>query len=460
MRDLVKKILSRLPSGFTDGAKLAYDCIPPSIRYGKPYRDALALFKESDNWTLEQLEALQVKKLRRLLLHCQENVPYYQRTFAEIGFDAREFSSLQDMQKLPVLTKSDILNNKKDFIARNAHELKPREASTGGSTGNPLVFSHDIHSHAWERALVVRQMNWLGRRPHEVIASLKADSFATGPRLHRYYPCSKQLRFVFRSVTNEDLETIFHTIERRNPRYLKAYPSRLSLLGGWMDRNNKRLPNLKHVVSSSENLYPALREKLNSIFNTKIVDHYGQNEQVATAFECEHASGYHIQMEQSYVELFPANDDKYEIVGTSLESFAMPFIRYRTSDLVSKVEKGCACGRNHPRISAVTGRREDVIITPERRYLTSFVLGDSFNNLMELKSTQLIQEDLHTLRILIEPWEPISCEGAKKVISQALNEHLKGSEIRVFIEVVHEIPRTSRGKLPFIVSRLKLEDYL
>lgn len=460
MQEFAKNILRRLPSGFSDYAKIAYDCVPPSVRYGTPYRDALKLFKESDRWSLTQLQELQVIKLKRLLIHCQENVPYYQRVFSEIGFDARSFSSLEDMQKIPVLTKRDILKNKEDFIAVNADSLHVRPASTGGSTGNPLVFLHDKSCRAWERALAHRQMQWLDWRPGDRISALKADSFSPARELPRYYPCSSQLRFVIQSLTNQDLENIYLTLEHYKPKYIKAYPSRLSLLAGWMDRNNKRLPNLKYVVSSSENLYPALREKIEVIFNTKIIDHYGQNEQVATAFECEHASGYHIQMEQCYVELFPAHDDKHEIVGTSLESFAMPFIRYRTSDLVSHMEEGCACGRSHPKLVSVTGRREDVIITPDGRYLTSYILGQRFTELTTLKSTQIIQEDLYTVRVLIEPWEQGPCTEEMELIRQALASHLNDSEMDLLIEVVQDIPRTKRGKLPFIVSRLKLEDYI
>jgi len=212
-------------------------------------------------------------------------------------------------------------------------------------------------------------------------------------------------------------------------------------------------------MTSSENLYPSVREQAERAFGTAVIDHYGQNEEVACAFQCSEANGYHIQVEHSIVELLPLRDGEWEIVGTSLHNTGMPFVRYRTGDLAIGSDEPCACGRKHPVISAIEGRDSEIIVTPERNIVAPVAMDYAFYHLEEIREGQIIQEDINTLRVKIVPWERIS-EQTKASLKKELSSYLKSETMRVHIEEVEEIPRTKRGKRPFIISRIKIDDYV
>lgn len=103
----------------------------------------------SQYWPLEQLEDLRVQRLRDLLMHAKAHVPYYRDLFKRLGFDPQGMGSINDLQRLPFLTKADIRANTDAMKSDQAQGLA--RFNTGGSSGEPLVFfigrervSHDV----------------------------------------------------------------------------------------------------------------------------------------------------------------------------------------------------------------------------------------------------------------------------------------------------------------------------
>ena len=100
-------------------------------------------------WRAEQLQDLQLARLKRLLTHAQQHVPYYRELFARLGFQAEQVSSLKDLQALPFLNKAEIRGNTEALKSELASGLA--RFNTGGSSGEPLIFfigkervSHDV----------------------------------------------------------------------------------------------------------------------------------------------------------------------------------------------------------------------------------------------------------------------------------------------------------------------------
>jgi phenylacetate-CoA ligase len=253
MRALLKMALGLLPGQTSDIARIAYDCLPPGLRYGRAYRQTIALLERSERWTLPELQAHQRRRLDPLLLHCLENVPYYTRAFGELGVDAAAIKSGLDISALPLLTKDDVRRNKAELRARNIPFRRCEPANTGGSTGDPLDFTLDLDARAMERALTLRQLRWLGYEKGDVIAEIKADAFADPARLFRYFPCSKQVRFSFLSADDAKLAATVAALERFRPAFIKAYPSALALLAGWLGRHKRRIPPPPPEESSAIN---------------------------------------------------------------------------------------------------------------------------------------------------------------------------------------------------------------
>ena len=99
--------------------------------------------EETQWWPPEKLKELQNIKLRALINHAYNNIPYYHRAFEERGLNNSDIQTVEDLQKLPVLTKNDIRQNFNDLITKGSKKLKPFLDATSGSTGEPLKFYLD-----------------------------------------------------------------------------------------------------------------------------------------------------------------------------------------------------------------------------------------------------------------------------------------------------------------------------
>jgi len=459
VRRFLKTFLPKVLGPLWDPAKILYDMVPLPLRYGRAYSEAVSLLDAGERWDLEKLVAYQEHMLRRLVRHCYANVPYYRKVFADSSLTPDDISTIGDLEKLPFLTKAIVRKHKKDLLATNFSSLRTQPDSTSGSTGAPLDFYVDNATRAIEVALAFRHLRWLDYEDGDRIAEIKEDCFADPDRVCRYFPGSKHLRFSFFRIDDSRLEKTALALEEFKPMFIKAFPSSLFVLSSWMERHRKTIAPPKYVITSSETLYPSTKDLAEKVFKAPVIDWYGQNEKVATAFQCDKARGYHIQMEQAIVELIPSKTGAYEIVGTALHAFGMPFIRYRTGDTGVREDQPCPCGRVHPVLSELMGREGEFIITPEKQIVTPTAMDYAIYHLEEIKESQIIQEDINTLRIKVVPWEIIS-ESTKGRLLHEIRGYLGSPGMNLVWEEVAEIPRTSRRKKPFVISYLNVEDYI
>jgi phenylacetate-CoA ligase len=459
VREFLKTFLPKILGPLWDPAKILYDMLPLPVRYGRAYSEAASLLEAAERWNLDKLVEYQETMLRRLIRHCYANVPYYRKVFLDAGLRPDDIGTIGDLEKLPFLTKAIVIRHKKDLLATNFSYFRAQVDSTSGTTGAPLDFYVDDATKAMEVALALRHLRWLDYRDGDRIAEIKEDCFVDPDRLYYYFPGSEHLKFSFFRVDDSKLEQTALALERFKPMFIKAFPSSLFILSRWMERNNKRIQAPKYIITSSETLFPSTRDLAERVFKAPVIDWYGQNEKVATAFQCEIGRGYHIQMEQAIVELIPSKTGLLEIVGTSLHAFEMPFIRYRTGDTAMKEDQPCPCGRIHPVLSELIGREGEFIVTPEKQIVTPTAMDYAVYHLEEIKESQIIQEDINTLRIKVAPWEIIS-ESTKQRLLKEIRGYLGSPGMNLVLEEVEEIPRTSRSKKPFVISYLNVEDYI
>jgi phenylacetate-coenzyme A ligase PaaK-like adenylate-forming protein len=460
MRGYVKSLLQRrVPAPLREWAQFVADRIPPSMRYGRPYREALHLLRASESWDEKTLLSYQEKRLKILVNHCYANVPYYKEIFQEKGLTPEDIRTVNDLKKLPFLTKKIVKERKEDLISRNFSFLKREQVSTSGSTGAPLDFYMDPTTRPMERALAFRHLLWLGYTSEDRLATFKVLPLANPKRFYQHFRRGSELRISFRDMDEQRLEKTSDLLEEFKPTFISAWPSSLYILARWMARKKRTIPPPKFLVTGSENIYPHMTELIEDVFKAPVSDFYGQEESVAIAMQCSFRRGYHIQMEMGILELLPFRDGMSEIVGTGLHNMVMPFLRYRTGDLAADGSGPCPCGRKHPLISGIVGREADLIVTPEGKVVSPLLLNYPFHRLEEIKEGQVIQEDIKTLRVLTVPWERIS-ESTKEQLEKEIEACLASPGMRVIIEEAEEIPRTASLKKAFVISHIQLEDYL
>ena len=112
-----------------------------------------------------------------------------------------------------------------------------------------------------------------------------------------------------------------------------------------------------------------------------------------------------------------------------------------------------------PGVTGLVGRHGDIVVTPERKIISSSLIDYSFNNLGEIKEGQIVQEDLRTITVKVVPWDDLS-ETTRFRLIKEIESYLQSPKMKVSVQVVDHIRPTPAGKRPILVSRLRLEDVL
>jgi phenylacetate-CoA ligase len=308
-----------------------------------------------------------------------------------------------------------------------------------------------------DRALALRHMLWLGYRKSDSVARFRVFRFSNPNKLIEYDRIGRELRLTLDRGDESELARTADALNSFKPYFISAWPSCLYILARWLGKTGQKIHSPRYIITSSENLYPHVRETIERAIGAPVIDWYGQEESVAVAMQCSEARGYHIQMEAGFVELIPRHGGYFEIVGTNLHNFVMPFVRYRTGDLVAEGLGTCNCGREHPTLSGIIGRESDLIVTHRNTIVSSLGLNFVFHHLDEIKESQIIQESLERLHIKVVPWNKLG-PHTLKTLKKRVSDHMQWDGMEIHVEQVDHIPRNAGGKRPFFMSHVQLRD--
>ena len=433
-------------------------------RFGREFHDLLEYWHKTEWFAYSDLIELQNEKLRTLIKHVYETVPYYQKIMKERKLTHVDFKTVNDLYKLPVLTREDVRLNLDNLISSKFERSKLRHGHTSGTTGSPLQFYWDKHCCLVNNVADWRQKNWAGLNYGDKYAVILGRTIVPisqeKPPFWRMNYLHNQLWLSAFHMTEENLRFYLEKLEEYEPLVLEGYPSTLFILAKYLTSHNKTF-SLKAALTSSETLHEAQRGIIEKAFCCPVFDYYGLAERTIFTTECEKHCGHHINMEYGIVELMnnsgePVGKDKMgKMVGTSLHNYGMPFIRYATNDVSSILPVSCSCGRELPLMSDVTTKAEDIIVTRDRGYISPSVLTHPFKPLNGVKASQIIQEDINHIIIKIVRTPEYTKENTRLLLD-AMKKRL-GNNMDIDIQFVESIPRTSAGKFRWIISKVPLQ---
>jgi phenylacetate-CoA ligase len=141
------------------------------------------------------------------------------------------------------------------------------------------------------------------------------------------------------------------------------------------------------------------------------------------------------------------------MAGTSLHNFGMPLIRYQTTDRAAFKTEPCTCGRALRLMEDITTKAEDLLRLRDGRLIPPSVLTHPFKPLDSIEGSQLVQTDLDRLLVRIQPGGEFGDHHRQHLVRE-LKARL-GDDMRIDIECVDELPRTSRGKFKWVVSEIE-----
>ena len=436
------------------------------IYFGKFYKLYQSLLK--NQWRdYEFLREQQNYALERMIKYCYEEIPYYRELFDSLHLKPEDIKLVEDLPRLPVLTKDIIKKNWGKFYPKSIGKIRYLERSTGGTTGVPFRYRQDEYDRALSLALRYRGWSYAGYKLGDKLVIVGGSSIL--PRLNsklaritEAYIKNAKFLSAF-DMSDSNLRKYVKIINSFKPRFIYGYASALYFLSRWIVENSVSIWRPRAIFTTSEKLYDYMRSSIELAFNCEVFDNYGLNDGGVSAFECDRHEGLHVDMERSVMEIvneegYPIEKGEGRILATSLYNYSMPFLRYDTGDWGVVDKKMCACNRGLPLIKEIKGRTVDVFVTPEGTYVHGWYFLRLFRHIFNLypnslKEYQVIQKGVKEILIKVVP--------SFKFRSEVLNEiekiiKAKSSEWHVEFEIVDYIERTASGKFKFIKSELKM----
>lgn len=422
------------------------------------------LLEQSQWWPTARIEALQLERLRRLLVRAGTKVPYYRDLFARLGFDPAGVGGVADLQRLPFLTKTVIRANQDALRAEDADGLA--RFNTGGSSGEPLIFFIGRERVSRDVAAKWRATRWWDVDIGDPEIVLWGSPIEVGAqdrvRQIRDTLMRTQLLPAF-EMSESRLDGFIATIRKTRPKMLFGYPSAFALIAAHARKRGVRLDDLgiKVAFVTSERLYDHQRELISQAFGAPVANGYGGRDAGFIAHQCPHGS-MHITAEDIVVEIVSPDGrvlppgESGEIVTTHLATGDYPFIRYRTGDIGTLGTEPCACGRGLPVLKEVQGRSTDFVVAADGTVMHGLALVYVVRDLPGIRSFKIVQESLALTRVYIVA-DPGLAPDAPTAIVRGLKARL-GAQVDIVVEQVEAIPAERSGKFRYIVSHVARED--
>lgn len=460
----MQDIYDRSPVFIQNLMLTAYSALLDRERYGGCF-GALQKDFEKMQWDSEEsIIKWQDMRLRELIKHAYDTVPYYRDLFDRENLKPDDIKSQADLPKIPVLTRADIQNNIKALISTDYGKSKLKAGHTSGTTGSPLEVFYDERVIKATYVLMDRQYKWAGAtlsRGGDRIAVLRGNVIVPAiqkkPPFWRYNYFHNQLLMSAFHLSKDNLKYYLLELDRYQPKVIDGYPSTLYVLARHLNSIGQTFP-VKAVITSSETLYDFQRAEIEKAFCCKIFDYFAAAERVIFSTECEQHKGHHLGMEYGITEVLDSDlkpvtyGEKGLLVGTSLHNYGMPMIRYVTNDISSIKKERCPCGRKSPLMDSVSTKAEDIIALRDGRMISPSVLTHPFKPMHSVEESQIIQEDYDDIIIKLVVNQTYS-ESDAAHLTKEFQQRL-GENVNIAIEVVDVLSRTKSGKFKWVISKV------
>ena len=408
----------------------------------------------------DKLRQIQLERLKNIISHSYKTVPYYKKMMDEYGVRPESIGTLDDIKKIPVLSKRDVLEAEESMISNKYPRWALRAARTGGSTGAPLVIYRNFFSIGYEHAFARRQWDWAGIKFSDRCAYLMSRVVVRpgkkNGQFHTFDPVMKDLILSSHHLSKNTAKQYVQVMKEYNIKAIVGYPSAINLIAKVCLEDELKL-DLKAILTTSEMLTNSMRMTVEKAFDCKVFDFYGSAERVCYIHTCNHGN-YHVIPEYGLTELVPIENSvgNYKVIATGFWNYAMPLIRYDTGDIVTKSEDKCPCQRQFQVIKSIDGRDGDVIATPSGKQLgvtlmiqiLYVICGSRY-----ILESQIVQDRVDHVIIKYVPHEKF----AKKDIDDfrcTLSKYLP-NDLKFDIKQVNAVEKTISGKVRPLVSLIK-----
>lgn len=427
------------------------------------YQDVMPYLRELEEsqwWPLERLRALQNQKLRRLIAHVYQHVPFYHELMERRGLTPADIQTTDDLVRLPIVDKPVLIRNFPDGL--RDYSIPQREliqATSSGSTGERLVYWTTKQQKAKKWAGLFRWWElagWEFGRPYTTMTMAPNQGLRGIPGLSSLEWLMLRHRWISAAqITDEIMAENARKLAHDRPELFRSYASTMFLLAESMLRQGINVP-IPAITTTGETLTDDMRASIEQAFRPgRVFNEYG-GDGMQIACECSQHQGLHINAETCFVEIVRdgqrvPDGELGEVVLTNLEAAATPFIRYNIKDVAVLDQTPCACGRGLPRFRRLEGRLTDLFLSSDGHWLTVHQFTGFFaRHMPSVKAFQVVQRQVDDVLIRLVVTDEFGDADRERMI-ETFSRYL-GPNNHFTLEYVDEIPLTPSGKRRFFIS--------
>lgn len=425
--------------------------LPEDLKLGHTYRATRKFLSESASWSQGDWNQYRVQRLRSILTHAEAHVPFYTETFAQAQFCPSELTDVSQLASLPLVDKAQMRATPALFTAQAPTTSGWMELSTGGSTGEPHTFPYPRDRYNSEYAFMFGIWARVGFKPGERLIMLRGQALPE-ERLFEFDPRWNARVFSAQHIRPENLSDYLDAMSEFDARYLLAYPSALIWMYRLLQESGMRPPKFKAILLGSEGASAHERRFLESFGQIPVLSWYGHTERLVLGGECEFSDAYHEEPGYGLLELVDGSGQVItkpgisgEMVGTTFDNTAFPFIRFKTGDWAEWSMGSCACGRPHRRFTNVSGRvHAEHLVGQDGSFFSPTALNRHGSEYKRIHRYQYLQTVAGEVTVRIVP-----AAGFTSTDSDLLLQSLKdasGSRIKWAFELVDHIHPGPGGK--------------
>lgn len=417
----------------------------------------------------DQIEAIQLEGIKKTVVACYENVPFYKESFDAAGFDPYSVKSLDDLSRAPFVTKQDLRENYPyKMFATPLSEVREIHMSSG-TTGVATVGGYTEHDLKIWGDCFARGIEYANGGVDDIVHVCYGYGLFTGGLGAHYGGLAAGSTVIPMSAGNTErqirvLKEMGSTIICCTPSYAMHIADTALAMGIDPARDFHLRAGIHGAEAFSDNFRAELERKL----NYHVLDVYGLTETMGpgVAIECWEQQGLHLAEDHFYAEIIDPNTGELlpdgewgELVLTTVDREATPVVRYRTRDITRILPGECPCGRTHRRIDRLHGRTDDMLIIRGVNVFPSQIenVMKTFSQVSSWYQIELTRKnhlDVVTLKAEVAPGfdfdEISSIEQLQRNIEAALKSALSVG-VRVHLVEPHSITR-SEGKAKRVVD--------
>ena len=395
--------------------------------------------KEIETINRRDLEELQLKRLKKMVDYCYNNVPFYHERLNQAGITGDKIKCLSDIQYIPFTTKDDIRDNYPFGMLAQPMKNIVRIHASSGTTGKPTVGAYtkaDLDN--WSDQ-VARVAVAAGAREDDIFQISFGYGLFTGA-LGLHYGLEKIGATVIPASSGNTSKQLM-MFRDFGVTGLVATPSYALYLGeqlreaGYPREDYK----LRLGLLGSEGCTEKMRDQIEESLGLRVTDNYGMTELTGPGVsgECEYRCGLHFAEDAFLPEIIDQETheplgpgESGELVVTTLLREGMPVLRYRTKDITRLTYEPCACGRTHARMEKVMGRTDDMLIIkgvnvfPSQ--IESVLIGmEGVGPHYQLVVTKRNFLDQLEVKVELLPTAPLDRYGELEAIQRRVHDRLK-----------------------------------